>query len=356
MTRWGQFVAMGMAQLTGRCSLRDIVSNLAAQSCKLYHLGVGVVTRSSLARVNAEKPWEMYEELHGRLLGRCQAKAPGHGYRFKAKLFSVDSTTIDLCLSAFPWAKFRRTKGAVKVHVGLDHEGYLPTFVRVTNGKTSDIEAARALTLPKGSIVAADRAYVDFAWIDSLISEGIHLVTRLKRGIKYGVVETREVNAKRGVTSDETIEFTSAKGRKQCRIGCGASGTTIGRRGRDYVFLTTHFHLSAKTIADIYKSRLAGGAVLQVDQAEPEGEELRRNVTQRSDDAGLDCDVHISDPVIPQVCESDCMASERDSAASSAQPVRAPAASGVAGKRKRESTGSFIPIDDEVHVDLVGQQ
>ena len=170
MTRWGQFVAMGMAQLTGRCSLRDIVSNLAAQSCKLYHLGVGVVTRSSLARVNAEKPWEMYEELHGRLLGRCQAKAPGHGYRFKAKLFSVDSTTIDLCLSAFPWAKFRRTKGAVKVHVGLDHEGYLPTFVRVTNGKTSDIEAARALTLPKGSIVAADRAYVDFAWIDSLIS------------------------------------------------------------------------------------------------------------------------------------------------------------------------------------------
>ena len=255
MTRWGQFVAMGMAQLTGRCSLRDIVSNLAAQSCKLYHLGVGVVTRSSLARVNAEKPWEMYEELHGRLLGRCQAKAPGHGYRFKAKLFSVDSTTIDLCLSAFPWAKFRRTKGTVKVHVGLDHEGYLPTFVRVTNGKTSDIEAARALTLPKGSIVAADRAYVDFAWIDSLISEGIHLVTRLKRGIKYGVVETREVNAKRGVTSDETIEFTSAKGRKQCPHRLRRIGYHDRKTGKDYVFLTTHFHLSAKTIADIYKSR-----------------------------------------------------------------------------------------------------
>ena len=255
MTRWGQFVAMGMAQLTGRCSLRDIVSNLAAQSCKLYHLGVGVVTRSSLARVNAEKPWEMYEELHGRLLGRCQAKAPGHGYRFKAKLFSVDSTTIDLCLSAFPWAKFRRTKGAVKVHVGLDHEGYLPTFVRVTNGKTSDIEAARALTLPKGSIVAADRAYVDFVWIDSLISEGIHLVTRLKRGIKYGVVETREVNAKRGVTSDETIEFTSAKGRKQCPHRLRRIGYHDRKTGKDYVFLTTHFHLSAKTIADIYKSR-----------------------------------------------------------------------------------------------------
>ena len=288
MTRWGQFVAMGMAQLTGRCSLRDIVSNLAAQSCKLYHLGVGVVTRSSLARVNAEKPWEMYEELHGRLLGRCQAKAPGHGYRFKAKLFSVDSTTIDLCLSAFPWAKFRRTKGAVKVHVGLDHEGYLPTFVRVTNGKTSDIEAARALTLPKGSIVAADRAYVDFAWIDSLISEGIHLVTRLKRGIKYGVVETREVNAKRGVTSDETIEFTSAKGRKQCPHRLRRIGYHDRKTGKDYVFLTTHFHLSSEDHCGHLQVTLAGGAVLQVDQAEPEGEELRRNVTQRSDDAGLE--------------------------------------------------------------------
>ena len=150
MTRWSQFVAMAMAQLTGRCSLRDVVSNLAVQSCKLYHLGVDLVTRSSLARVNAEKPWELYEELHGRLLERCQAKAPGHGHRFKAKLYSLDSTTVNLCLSAFPWAKFRRTKGAVKVHVGLDHQGYLPTFVRVTDGKTSDIEAARATDAAAG--------------------------------------------------------------------------------------------------------------------------------------------------------------------------------------------------------------
>ena len=161
MTRWGQFVAMGMAQLTGRCSLRDIVSNLAAQSCKLYHLGVGVVTRSSLARVNAEKPWEMYEELHGRLLGRCQAKAPGHGYRFKAKLFSVDSTTIDLCLSAFPWAKFRRTNRCAvgKVHVGFETSAAqnLPTFVRPDElGRRRTSRRRARCPLPKGSIVAAD--------------------------------------------------------------------------------------------------------------------------------------------------------------------------------------------------------
>ena len=245
----------------------------------------------------------------------------------------------------------------VKVHVGLDHEGYLPTFVRVTNGKTSDIEAARALTLPKGSIVAADRAYVDFAWIDSLISEGIHLVTRFKRGIQYGVVETREVNAKRGVTSDETIEFTSAKGRKQCPHRLRRIGYHDRKTGKDYVFLTTHFHLSAKTIANIYKSRW---------QVELFFQWIKQNLKVKSF-VGTS-----RNAVMTQVWTAMCIylilsylkfanriawRPERDSAASSAQPVRAPAASGVAGKRKRESTGSFIPVDEaEVHVDLVGQQ
>jgi len=160
MTRWSQFVAMLMGQLSGRYSLRDIVANLAAQSHKHYHLGIGSVARSSLARVNEEQPYTLYETLFGRLLTRCQSSAPGHGFRFKNKLFSLDASTIDVCLSMFPWARFRRTKGTVKLHVGIDHEGYLPSFVRVTDGKTSDIEAARALELPKGSIVAADHAYV----------------------------------------------------------------------------------------------------------------------------------------------------------------------------------------------------
>ena len=255
LTRWGQFVAMGAAQLTGRCSLRDIVSNLSAQSRKLYHLGVGEVSRSSLARVNAEKPWQLYRELFGVLLGRCRPVSPGHGFRFKNPLYSLDSTVVDLCLSVFPWAKFRRTKGGVKAHVALDHAGHLPAFMTVTDARTSDIEAARALRLPKGSIVAADRAYMDFHWINSLILQGVFLVTRLKRRIKHRVVERREVNGRLGVTSDQTIELTSARGRKRCphrlrRIGCRDPAT-----GKHCVFLTTNFELSAKTIADIYKSR-----------------------------------------------------------------------------------------------------
>ena len=118
----------------------------------------------------------------------------------------------------FPWAKFRRAKGAVKLHVGLDHAGHVPAFAYVSDGKTGDMEAARSLRLPRGSIVAVDRAYVDFDWINSLISQGVSLVIRLKRRIEFKVLERRPANRAQGVTSDQTIVFTSAPGRKRCPV------------------------------------------------------------------------------------------------------------------------------------------
>ena len=129
MSRWAQFVALTLAQLSGRSSLRDIVSNLSAQAHKLYHIGATLVSRSSLARVNEQQSHTLYETLFNKLLARCNAMAPNHGFCFKNKLYSLDASTIDLCLSVFPWAKFRTTKGAIKLHVGLDHSGYLPTFI-----------------------------------------------------------------------------------------------------------------------------------------------------------------------------------------------------------------------------------
>ncbi len=126
MSRWGQFVAMALAQLSARRSLRDVVSNLNAQRHKLYHLGVRRVARSSLARVNQEQPHELYKMLFERLLARCRGVAPGHGFRFKNPLISLDATHIDVCLAAFPWAKYSKSKGAIKVHIGLDHAGHLP--------------------------------------------------------------------------------------------------------------------------------------------------------------------------------------------------------------------------------------
>ena len=256
MSRWAQFVALGFAQLTGRQSLRDIVSNLSAQGRKLYHLGVtAAVSRSSLARVNAEQPHTLYEALFGRLLSACQQRAPRHGFRFKNKLYAVDASTIDLCLAVFPWASFRRTKAAIKLHVGLDLAGHLPSFVSVTEGKTGDVKVARTWTFPKGSVVVADRAYVDFKWFHQLQTRGVTFVTRLKRGVRYRVIRKHEVREGSGVLEDETIELTSARGRKAYAAPLRRVAFKDPVTKNRYVFVTNNTTWVAKTIADIYKSR-----------------------------------------------------------------------------------------------------
>jgi len=188
MTRWSQFVAMASAQLAGRASLRDLIHNLEAQTTKLYHLGLRRVTRSSLARVNEQQPHELFEALFHKLLARCQKLAPAHGFRFQNKLYSLDATTIDLCLEVFPWSHSQQSKGAIKLHVGLDHAGMLPEFVAITDGKTHDITAGRALQLPKGSMVVFDKAYIDYQWFNSLNERGISFVTRQKRNARYEVM------------------------------------------------------------------------------------------------------------------------------------------------------------------------
>ena len=254
MTRWAQFVAMATAQLSGRNSLRDVVSNITAQARKLYHLGIRCVSRSSLSRVNESQPYELYEALFAKLLARCQSRAPKHPFKFKNKLYSLDASTIDLCLSVFPWAKFRATKGAVKLHVGLDHDGFLPAFVAITDGKTHDITAARALKLPKGSIVVMDRGYNDYAWYNQLNNNDISFVTRLKTNARYRVIERRKVLKNKGLTSDQTIELTGAKA-KNCPIRLRRIGYKDADTGIHYIFLTNNFTLAASTIADIYKAR-----------------------------------------------------------------------------------------------------
>jgi putative transposase len=200
MSRWSQFVALSLAQFAGRSSLRDIVSNLSAQSAKLYHLGSSQVSRTSLARVNENQPYTLYEALFHKLLSRCQGLAPRHGFRFKNKLYSLDASTIDLCLSVFPWAKFRTTKGAVKLHVGLDHDGLLPSFLAISEGKCHDVTVGRMLDLPADSIVVMDRAYTDYSWFNALNDKGIFFVIRQKRNARYRVVERREVLRNKGLT------------------------------------------------------------------------------------------------------------------------------------------------------------
>ncbi len=160
----------------------------------------------------------------------------------------------DLCLSVFPWTRFRSAKGGIKLHAVLDHDGHIPAFTSITDAKTSDLSFARTLTLPAGSIVAADRAYIDFAWLYALNQRKNYLVTRLKSNIKYRVVERRSVLKGKGVTSDQTIILTGTKA-GDCPIPLHRIGYKDPNTGKQYFFLTNNFHLAAKTIADIYKAR-----------------------------------------------------------------------------------------------------
>ncbi len=254
-SRWSQFVTLALAQLTGRNSLRDIAEAQSAQEHRLYHLGSTRLSRSNLSRINENKPCSLYEALFGRLLARCQSKVPSHSFRFKNPLYSLDASTIDLCLSVFPWADFRTTKGAVKLHVGLNHAGYLPEFVTITDGKDSDITIGRTLNFPKGSIVAIDKGYNDYGWYKRLTDKGIFFVTRLKSNAKHRVVHRHPVLKDKGLICDQTIEFTGTRTAKKCPIQLRRIGYKDEVTGKRYTFLTNNFKLSARTIADIYKAR-----------------------------------------------------------------------------------------------------
>lgn len=254
-SRWSQFVTMAFAQLSGRCSLRDVIEGLSSQAHKLYHLGAGLLPRSTLSRLNQDKPAQLYEEVFGRLLHRCQSVAPGHGFKFQNKLYSLDATTIDLCLSVFPWAQFRRTKGGVKLNMGLNHDGYLPEFVDLSEAAHHEVNWARTLKLPRGSIVVFDRGFTDYGWYKQLIDQGIFFVTRLKTNADYRVSDRRRVRKNQGLTCDQSIEFTGYYARQRCPDTLRRVRYRDPQSGHAYVFLTNAFHLSAKTIADIYKAR-----------------------------------------------------------------------------------------------------
>jgi Transposase DDE domain/Domain of unknown function (DUF4372) len=254
---WDQFVAMLFCQLGRAQSLREICGGLASCEGRLVHLGASAApSRSTLAYANAHRPWQLYEAVFHRLLGRCQeltARAQKK-FRFKNKLLSLDATVIDLCASVFCWAKYQRTKGAVKLHLLLDHDGYLPTVAVITEGRVADVRVARGLRFEPGTILIMDRGYVDFAWFDRLTAQGVFFVTRPKTGMAYEVVEHRKIDVNRNLLSDQIIELTSETGQKVAwqlrRIEIW-----VPEKEQRMALLTNHLDLSALTIAAIYKQR-----------------------------------------------------------------------------------------------------
>jgi len=255
MTRWSQFVALATGHLARRSSLRDVVATLGAQGRRLYHLGVKSVTRSSLGRVNAEQPFGLYAALFEKLYARCRALAPRHGFRFENKLYSIDATLIDLSLEIFPWAHFALGKGAVKLHLGLDHDGLLPAFAVVTEPRVMEGTIARQLALPKGSICVFDRGYCTLPWLKSLDAAGIFFVTRRRAKTRYEVLAEREANAADGILRDQIIRFTGTKATVSGTLELRLITYECPDTRRSYEFLTNIRHLSADTIAAIYKSR-----------------------------------------------------------------------------------------------------
>jgi DDE family transposase/uncharacterized protein DUF4372 len=255
---WEQFVAMLFCQMGAAHSLREICGGLATAMGKLVHLGLRQApTRSTLAYANAHRPWQLYESVFYTLLQRCQALAATkrRRFRFKHPLRTLDTTIIELCAAVFDWARFQRTKGAVKLHLQLDHHGCLPCWALITDGDTNDVRIAQTLTFAPGTIVAIDRGYLDYALYSRWTASGVFFVTRPRTNMLYRVVERRPVPPRGPVLADAIIRLTSPHAAERCTGSLRQITIWDAAQQRELAFLTNIHHLAASTVAAIYKER-----------------------------------------------------------------------------------------------------
>ena len=257
---WGHLVAMLFCQLGRAHSLREICGGLASCEGKLRHLGMSSAPkRSTLSYANEHRPWELYQTVFLQLLDRCRTAVPIKGvvkkFKFRNKLVSLDSSTIDLALSLYDWAKFRRAKGAVKLHMVLDHDGYLPSFALITDGKVGDITAARMLRFEPGTVLVMDRGYNDYEWFAQLTEQGVSFITRLKDNAAYKFAGIRPIpeSLKDDIVLDWNITFNNQK-RKDKTVFRIVTVRSEDRRDC-YTYLTNNMDLDAVTLAAVYKDR-----------------------------------------------------------------------------------------------------
>lgn len=255
-TGWQQLIVLLFAQAGAKDSMRDIETSLQVQNRKWYHIGLKNIKRSTLSDSMKKKPYQIYEGLFYKLLEHCKSVTPKHKFKFKNPLFSIDSTTIDLCLSLFPWAKFRKRKGAIKLHYLYDHSGSIPAFMTMTDGKKHDVRVVKEsdgldFSLLPDSIISIDKAYIDFDWLYSLNQRKCFFVTRNKVNMKYKVIGQHKEFKHKTIARDDKIRLKNEKYPKELRlVGIYDEEDDTYRE-----FMTNNFKLAAKTIADIYKSR-----------------------------------------------------------------------------------------------------
>jgi hypothetical protein len=254
-TCWGQFVAMLFCQMGQARTLREICGGLAACEGKLKHLGVPQApNKSTLAYANAHRPWQLYQKVFEKLFSRCQQVAgPQRRFRFRNPLMTIDGTLIELCSSMYDWAKWQGAKGAAKLHLVLDHDGCLPRFAVITEGKASEVKVARAFHFEPGTIVVFDRGYVDYRWYQQLTDGGVFFVTRLRHDAHYQVIESRRLPNHRNILKDEVIELGSHWYKHKARYR--RIEVWVEQRQESMVLVTNHLGFGSTTIAQIYHER-----------------------------------------------------------------------------------------------------
>lgn len=252
---WEQFVSMLFAQFSGQTGLRGIETALDSIKNMLYHLGVKKIKRSTLSYANNNRPSGIYENVFNNLLEKIMKMERTHKHRFKNPLYSIDATTIDLCLSVFPWAKFRKTKSGIKMNVKLDHSGYIPAFVSVTTANIHEVHSIKEMEFQKGDVITFDRGYTDFKQFASYCNAGIYFVTRLKKNADYKIVQRSDVSRYENISSDQIIEMKGFYTNKKCPLQLRRIRSKDPETGKYIVILTNHFKWAPTTIAAVYKDR-----------------------------------------------------------------------------------------------------
>jgi len=253
-----QFLCLAYAQMAGRESLRDIETCLNSHREKLYHVGFrGSVSRSTLADANERRDWRIFQDFGQVLIRLAQQLYRDEPFALELDqpLYAFDSTTIDLCLSLFPWAEFRRTKAAVKMHTLIDLRGTIPTYVTVTTGKVHDGRLLDALPVTEDAIYAMDRAYIDFARLHTLHQQGAFFVVRAKDNLRFKRLYSAPKEKESGIRADQTIALMTYKSKNDYPEKLRRVSYVDKERGKRLVFLTNNFTLPALTVAEIYKQR-----------------------------------------------------------------------------------------------------
>jgi hypothetical protein len=255
---WNQFLCMAFGQLTFRESLRDVETCLRSRQDQLYHLGIGgEVSHSTLADANRERDWRIYHDLAQLLIRRARTLYANQpiGLELKETVYALDSTTIDLCLNLFPWARFRPTKAEIKLHTLLDLRGSIPTFISISQGKQADVRILDELVLEPGSFYVMDRGYVDFQRLYGFVLAAAFFVTRSKTHLQFNRLESRPVDSSTGVRSDQIVWLRNPSSIKHYPDKLRRIHYVDTDTGKSLVFLTNNFELPAIIIALLYKSR-----------------------------------------------------------------------------------------------------